>query len=160
MIRSSYLNESGKESIVSGKDIIDVMAYIRTRSTRSEGSLGEDFAQKYLLEQGWKIVEAPYQCGFGEIDIIALDGNDLVFVEVKSRSSCAYGDPVLAVTRNKQKRIIKTARCYLASAKLPAFTTCRFDVIGLIPEAKSNAYIVNHIRDAFRLSQEDMAFFY
>lgn len=143
---------------MSNREVTDEMH--GSHSTRSEGTLGEDFAHKYLSEQGWKILAAPYLCNIGEIDIIALDGEDLVFIEVKSRSSRAYGDPVLAVTRNKQKRIIKTARHFLTNSRLPAFISCRFDVIGLIPNVNSAGYSVNHIRDAFRLLPEDMAFSY
>lgn len=136
------------------------MKQAETRSNRSEGSLGEAFARNYLMQRDWTILQAPYECCLGEIDIIALDGDTLVFVEVKTRKSREYGDPVMAVTRNKQKRMIKTARHYLAHAHPPGFTFCRFDVMGLTPIDRSADYCVNHLRDAFRLQAEDMAFYY
>jgi putative endonuclease len=136
------------------------MKQAEKRSNRSEGSRGEVFARNYLLQQGWTILQAPYECTVGEIDIIALDGDALVFVEIKTRTSRAYGDPVLAVTRNKQKRMIKTARHYLAHAQPTGFIFCRFDVMGLTPIDHSADYNVNHLRDAFRLQAEDMAFSY
>jgi putative endonuclease len=127
---------------------------------RSEGNRGEEYAVRYLRLNGWHIIQAPYRSRVGEIDIIATDGDTLVFVEVKYRQSGEFGNPVLAVNKDKQRRIIKTARYYLAHAHPPEFTWCRFDVMGLTPAKNKPHYQVKHIFDAFQLSPDDMAFSY
>ncbi|MBN1879605.1 YraN family protein [bacterium] len=125
-----------------------------------KGDRGEEFARVYLVELGWTIVKAPFKCRTGEIDIIAMDGKTLVFVEVKSRKTDDFGNPIMAVNYYKQRKIIKTARFFLSFSNPPAFQYCRFDVLGLIPQTHSGNYQIHHIRDAFRLEPEDMAFSY
>ncbi len=68
------------------------------------GKKGEDIAVAYLKSNGYRIVERNYKCLFGEIDIVAKDGNTVVFVEVKSRKSEEFGDPQVAVGLEKQKK--------------------------------------------------------
>ncbi len=82
-------------------------------STRNIGNQGEELACKYLKKQGYKILERNYQIRGGEIDIIAKDGEYLVFIEVKTRYSHQYGLPVEAMTPWKIKFLLKTARFYL-----------------------------------------------
>ncbi|MBU2262867.1 MAG: YraN family protein, partial [Proteobacteria bacterium] len=82
------------------------------------GKTGEELAAAYLAEAGYRILERNYRCLFGEIDIVAQEGETLVFVEVKSRSSGAYGDPQLAVGRRKQQKISRISVHYLAERRL------------------------------------------
>ena len=81
------------------------------------GKLGEQVAEKYLLENEYDIIEKNYRCNYGEIDIIAYDKpNDkrtLVFIEVKTRSNELFGEGIEAIDIKKQKHIYKTAEYYL-----------------------------------------------
>lgn len=136
------------------------MTSVGKKENKYKGDRGEAFARSYLIGLGWVILEAPFRCRIGELDIIALDQQDLVFVEVKSRMTLEFGDPIMAVNRTKQKKIIRMARFFLASRPSMDFRYCRFDVLGLIPENSHDSYQIRHIRDAFRLEPEDMAFSY
>ena len=112
------------------------------------GKKGEELAAAYLAEAGYRIVERNYRCFFGEIDIVAWEGETLVFAEVKSRRSDAYGTPQLAVGREKQKKISKIALHYLSEKHL-SLCPARFDVVAvkLLPEGP----LIELIRDAFEL---------
>jgi putative endonuclease len=96
--------------------------------TRDKGDLAEQIACDHLQESGYRIVERNFHCKLGEIDIIARDGEELVFVEVRSKHSSATIDPVFSVNRSKQKRIAKAAQVYLdRHYQTPPY--CRFDVV-------------------------------
>jgi len=74
--------------------------------------LGEEKACEYLRALGYKIIEKNFRKGYGEIDIIAVDGNDLVFIEVKTRRSNNFGEPLEAINYFKLRTLIKTAYYY------------------------------------------------
>ncbi|HEY8390450.1 MAG TPA: YraN family protein [Clostridia bacterium] len=98
-----------------------------------KGRIGEARAEAYLKKIGYKILKTNYRCSSGEIDIIALDGKTLVFLEVKSRANTAYGSPSEAVNYKKQQHIAKAAVTYIKQNNLfdmPA----RFDVIEIIDD--------------------------
>lgn len=82
-------------------------------NTKVIGDLGEDLACDYLVGQGYEIIKCNYRTGFGEIDIIALEGDTLVFVEVKKKSSERFGAPGEMITPKKLVKIRRTAECYL-----------------------------------------------
>lgn len=113
-------------------------------STSARGRRGEDLAAAHLGEQGFVLLERNFRCRLGELDIVARDGDTLVFVEVRSRASGGYGDPLETVNARKQKRLARVAQVYL-SRRRPKFSGCRFDVIGIVGER------IAHVRDAFRL---------
>jgi len=94
------------------------------------GRTGEDLAAKHLAGRGYAILERNYRAPYGEIDLIALDGGTLVFVEVKTRTTDAYGAPELAVDQRKQERMVKAALGYLKHKKLHQMP-CRFDVVAI-----------------------------
>ncbi len=77
------------------------------------GRTGERLASEALVQRGYRILEQNFFCRYGEIDLVAEHGHDLVFVEVKTRRGVAYGLPEEAVTWRKQQKIIRTASCYL-----------------------------------------------
>lgn len=77
------------------------------------GKYGEDLAVKYLLKNNYIIIDRNYRCNFGEIDIIAHNKKELVFIEVKTRTSNKFGTGVEAINKAKQKHIYKTAQYYL-----------------------------------------------
>jgi putative endonuclease len=113
------------------------------------GKKGEELAAAHLAEAGYRIIERNYRCFFGEIDIVAEEGEILVFVEVKSRRSDAYGVPQLAVGREKQKKISRIALHYLSEHRLN-HRPARFDVVAvkLLPAG----HRIELIRNAFELS--------
>ena len=92
----------------------------------ARGDWGEAQVAEYLRERGYRIVAAKYRCRFGELDLIAQDGEVLCFVEVKLRDRVDYGLPREFVTRAKQRRLRMTAQFYLSTHDPDAL--CRFDV--------------------------------
>lgn len=113
------------------------------------GRSGEDRAANYLADRGYTILERNYEAPYGEIDLIALDRGTVVFVEVKTRTTDAYGAPELAVGRRKQERMVKTALGYLKFKKLHQMP-CRFDVVAISGAAGEQ---VELIRNAFEMDR-------
>lgn len=109
------------------------------------GKLGENLATKYLEQQGYKVIERNFECRQGEIDIIAIDidKNELVFIEVKTRTNIKYGKPIEAVDQNKQKHLTKAVRYYLYSRHLEN-EFVRIDVMEIY--LYNHKYRVNHIK--------------
>lgn len=97
---------------------------------RKVGNVYEQAVGYYLEQQGYEILEYNYRCRMGEIDIVAQDGEYLVFCEVKYRRSHGAGSPLEAVDQWKQKTIWKVAQHYLMMHRLTE-VPCRFDVIGI-----------------------------
>jgi len=95
------------------------------------GKKGEDLAAKHLAQNGYKLVTRNYRCTLGEIDIIAQDGENLVFIEVKTRSGHSFGSPAEAVTRHKQQQILRVAQYYLQEKRCTD-VPCRFDVVAVV----------------------------
>jgi putative endonuclease len=91
------------------------------------GGPDESLAAAFLERQGLKILERNYRCRFGEIDIVAIGGEALVFVEVRARRSGDYGGAAGSITATKRRRLVAAARHYLA-AHGPE-RACRFDVV-------------------------------
>jgi putative endonuclease len=114
------------------------------------GDLGESTACKYLEDIGYSIIERNFSCRAGEIDIIAFEGDTIVFIEVKTRASEAFGMPSEAVSDTKQKKLVKAALYYMQKKKLFNYMS-RFDVIEVIMDEESNCQI-NIIKDAFQYS--------
>lgn len=85
-------------------------------------------AADYLIGRGYKIIERNFVCRLGEIDIIARDGEYLVFAEVRSRHSATALDPAFSVNRRKQRKIAQVAQIYL-SKHYRTDPPCRFDVV-------------------------------
>lgn len=102
-----------------------------TYNKRQIGAGYERQAGAYLKEQGYDIVEYNYRCRKGEIDIIAREGDYLVFCEVKYRRNEDSGDPSEAVDIRKQRRISRCAAYYLMEKRLPELP-CRFDVVSIL----------------------------
>lgn len=111
--------------------------------TQKIGRFGEDEAVKYLEQKGYKILDRNFSCKRGEIDIVALDKKEIVFIEIKARVSLKYGLPSEAVTKNKLKHIYKTAEYYLYIRNLENHDT-RIDVIEVY--IKNKKIIINHLK--------------
>lgn len=101
---------------------------------RAVGTRYEDRAAAYLESQGYHILEHSYRSRAGEIDLIARDGEYLVFVEVKYRADNSCGSPLEAVDYRKQRKIIQVARFYLLTHGWGTETCCRFDVVAVCGE--------------------------
>ena len=112
------------------------------------GKAGEDAAARYLRKNGCKILERNFSTPLGEIDIIALDGEVVCFVEVRSRSSADFGSAVEKLPRRKQRQVTKAALAYLKTKHLED-ADIRFDYAAVVipREGKSQ---VDLIRDAFQ----------
>lgn len=96
------------------------------------GDLEENLACEYMKKNGYTILERNFRCKIGEIDIVALDGKYLVFVEVKYRSTNRYGEPVYAINKTKQNRIYRVAEFYILEKGLSAETPVRFDAVTIM----------------------------
>jgi putative endonuclease len=110
------------------------------------GINGEDLAARHLVGAGFTLVTRNWRCSAGEIDIVALDGPDLVIVEVKTRTSTTYGDPVEAVTFRKQRKLRELAVLWLQA--YPHRGPVRFDVISVL-FPKRGLPELEHWRGAF-----------
>ena len=93
----------------------------------SQGALAEQFAARYLQQQGLTLITQNYRIRAGEIDLIMQDGASLVFVEVRMRSKATFGGAAASIDAHKQRRLILAAQHYLAS--LPRIPPCRFDAL-------------------------------
>jgi putative endonuclease len=108
------------------------------------GKKGEDKALQFLKKKGYRIIEQNYVCDLGEMDIIAKEKDSLVFVEVKTRTSMAFGPPQLAVTPFKQRQLSKVALHFLKEKNLKDIKA-RFDVVAILfpPEEEKIELIQN-----------------
>jgi putative endonuclease len=114
-------------------------------STTAKGRTAEERAESFLRRRGYEIVERNARSAFGEIDLIALEGGDLVFIEVRSRSDDSTGGAEETVGAIKQRQVARAAAAYLAE-RAPAFDTCRFDVVAITGDD------IALFQDAFRLT--------
>jgi putative endonuclease len=111
------------------------------------GRRGEDAATRFLAGLGFRILERGFRTRAGEIDLIAFEGETLVFVEVKTRRSLTYGTPAESVNARKQARIRRVAALYLG--RRPAWDPpVRFDVVEVVVRPGGRARI-RLLRDAF-----------
>jgi len=114
------------------------------------GKEGETIAVQYLIEHGYKILDRNYHSQQGEIDIIAKEGDFLVFVEVKMYSIGSYGTPLGAIRRSKKESMIHAARTYLFKNNIKNIN-CRFDVLAIYRSWKGLSNF-DLIKDAFHVS--------
>jgi len=94
------------------------------------GNVGEELAARELASRGYAILERRYRTEYGEIDIVATDGDTLVFVEVRPRASGEFGDAAESVTDAKKRRVTRMAIDYLARHDI-IDRACRFDVVAI-----------------------------
>jgi putative endonuclease len=118
-------------------------------SNQETGVIGENISERYLLKEGYEILERNFRCRLGEIDIIARRGSYICFVEVKTRHGNFFGNPCEAVNHIKQKRIWRIAEFYIQKNKLFDFSF-RFDVIEVVLD-RGRSYTLRFIRDAFQI---------
>ena len=118
------------------------------KSTASKnGILGEDTAERFLLNKGYETLKRNYHSRYGEIDIISKNENYLVFTEVKARSFKSIAQPKEWVDYRKQEKIVKTAACFLEENDFDLQP--RFDVVEVFINSLGEAEKINHIENAF-----------
>lgn len=115
--------------------------------SRSVGTWGEAQVANYLRKNRYRLVAHSYHCRFGEIDLIAMDGKTLCFVEVKTRSNLSMGLPREYVNAAKQERIRKTALFYLSEKELDC--PMRFDVAEVYQSGSGALEHIEYIKNAF-----------
>jgi putative endonuclease len=115
-------------------------------TTTDLGARGERIAAAYLTELGIRVLDRNWRCRHGELDLVARDGDAIVFCEVKTRRGTGYGHPVEAVTAAKQRRLRILAQRWLDAHDHHA-PDLRFDVIGVLVRPGRPA-LVTHLRGA------------
>lgn len=116
---------------------------------------GEDEAARYLRRLGWEIVECNWTCRYGEIDLVARDGEGWVFVEVKTRRGRSFGLPEEAITPAKRRRLLRSAATYL-EAQAARRDPWRFDVVAIEGRPGQPPQRLDHYRDA--IESDESAF--
>jgi putative endonuclease len=109
------------------------------------GNRGEELAVAHLIEEGYEILARNWRFKHMEVDIIARDGDQLVIVEVKSRSGNTWGEPFVSVNHKKQRYLILAAERFIYSRRLDM--DVRFDIISIIID--TNRTVLEHIKEAF-----------
>jgi putative endonuclease len=124
-----------------------------TLARQRTGSRAEELVSRRLLSAGWKIVERNARTRYGELDIVAIDGRTLVFIEVKAgREDAAFGPerPVLGVDRRKQQKVRRLATAWMAARRdVPPYAEIRFDAIGVTFDRGGRVTDIEHIPAAF-----------
>jgi len=118
------------------------------------GQAGESAAEEYLRRKGYRILARNLRSPLGELDLVAEDGQVLVFVEVKARRTDAFGGAIHAVHHRKQEKLIQLAAQYLARHRIKN-RLCRFDVV-LLQGLNAAAPQIEHIQNAFEVSGGDL----
>lgn len=114
----------------------------------AQGTAAEELARRHLEARGLTLVARNFRCRPGELDLIMRDGEQLVFVEVRSRRHSRFGTPAESVTRTKQQRLLRAAALYLQRQRLDM--PCRFDVVAILQTDDEPQ--MEWIRDAFQLT--------
>ena len=113
-------------------------------SRKETGRYGEALAERYLIEAGYEIVARNWRCAAGELDLIARQGETLVFVEVRARRGAQLGSPEESITPAKQAKLIELAYTFLAENALED-DAWRIDVIAIVLNRQNNVQRLNHI---------------
>ena len=117
------------------------------------GDRGERTAVRFLKQQGYSILARQYRTDLGEIDIIALDGKTIAFIEVKTRKSNSKGEPFEAVTQQKQAQLTRLAGSFLKKHQL-LHQPARFDIISILWLSEKSTPDIQHFQNAFEPSGE------
>ncbi len=118
--------------------------------TLVSGQRGEEVIAGVISQKGWTILARNYHSRFGEIDIIALDGREIVFIEVKLRTNLDYGEPHASVTPAKGQKMLQTAHLYLLEKNWED-REYRFDVFGILEEGEQQS--IEHLSNVALLPE-------
>lgn len=113
---------------------------------QQKGKAGEELAASFLEKQGYRILQRNYRFDRGEIDLVAIESGELVFVEVKARHNDRFGSPEEAITPAKEEQLKKVAEGYLLERKLD-HQACRFDIVSI--SYIGNTPEISVLRNAF-----------
>jgi len=116
-------------------------------TTRQQGNKWENVAEKFLKRRGLKTLKKNFLVACGEIDLVMLDGQILVFTEVRYRRNIGHGSGAESVTWTKQRKIIRAAELFLKNHPYHRFRPCRFDIVSIGIE--DGEPILDWIRGAF-----------
>ena len=119
---------------------------METAQSRSKGDVGEAMAESYLTNNGFRILQRNYYYDRGEIDLVAEDGDVLVFVEVKTRYSNRGATAEESITPEKERFLKRTAEGYVMENKIGK-KVCRFDLVAV--EWKDQRPVIRHLKDIF-----------
>jgi putative endonuclease len=124
-----------------------------TEARRRTGEIAEDLVAARLVAKGWEIVERNARTRYGELDIVALDGAVLVFIEVKgARAGTRFGPekPILSIDFTKQRKVRRLGTAWMAERRqFPPFDDIRFDAVGVTLDRAGRAIEVEYIPGAF-----------
>ncbi len=112
------------------------------------GDQGEELACRFLRKNGYRILERNFSTRWGELDAVAWEDDELVFVEVRTRSGGQMGSAAESVGPHKQRQLIKMAKLYLVNKRVSQEQFCRFDVVEM-HSAQEDQWTCNIVRDAF-----------
>lgn len=129
------------------KKILNISATLPVMEKIKLGKLGESCAENFLLSQNYTIIQKNFHSRFGEIDIIALYENELIFVEVKTRTSLRFGTPQEAVNYQKCRKILKTGLCFLNSSTKKYRSNLRIDVIAVELDQNCKLKNISHFKN-------------
>ena len=129
--------------------LVNLLRRAWTIRTQRFGDRGERAAAKFLRRLGMKIIERQHRSRLGEIDLVALDGGQVVFVEVKTRTSDVAGRPDEAVTHAKQKKLTRLALAYLKRRDWLGKRSARFDVVAVTWPSNQKTPDIVHYKNAF-----------
>jgi putative endonuclease len=124
-----------------------------TDARRRTGQIAEDLVAARLIAKGWEIVERNARTRYGELDIVALDGSVLVFIEVKgARAGTRFGPekPILSIDFAKQRKVRRLGTAWMAECReFPPFDDIRFDAVGVTLDRSGRAVEVEYVPGAF-----------
>src|SRR5690554_3665410 len=121
---------------------------VRVMDRRRLGNYGEYIARRILEERGYLILHQKYYTRYGELDLIATEDNQLVFVEVKTRIGKAYGGGLEAITKRKKNHLVRAALSFLQQHNYQDLP-CRFDILALELDRQGKLLTYQLITDAF-----------
>jgi len=122
----------------------------RLKTRREFGKLGESLAEKFLKGKGYEILEKNFRCRLGEIDLIAKESGEIVFVEVKSRHGTSFGFPEEQISRKKQRKLGRLAEFYLKRRRPDE--GARIDVVAILLSETGELLSLELIPNAIGLS--------
>ncbi len=127
-------------------------------STYKVGKLGEKMAEKYLRKEGYTIIEKNFHSAYGEIDLIAVRKDYIIFIEVKLRSNKQYGDIRYTINSTKQNKLIKTAYLFLSQNNKYKNFNMRFDAV-FIKKNKKEKYDISLMKNIFFIDNNIKGFY-